>query len=88
MASTVVGTMFFYWKGKRLQKAACWAKIKEKPNREDHMGIDLKGRNFLTLLDFTPEEITYLLDYSAALKKKKQEGHLGRLLAGKNIVLF
>lgn len=52
------------------------------------MGIDLKGRNFLTLLDFTPEEITYLLDYSAALKKKKQEGHLGRLLAGKNIVLL
>ena len=33
--------------------------------------MDLKGRNFLTLKDFTPEEITYLLDLSAELKAKK-----------------
>ena len=32
------------------------------------MSINLKGRDFLTLLDFTPEEIQYLLDFSAELK--------------------
>ena len=52
------------------------------------MGIDLKGRSFLTLKDFTPEEINFMLDYAAALKKKKKEGRPGRLLAGKNIVLL
>ena len=38
--------------------------------------MDLKGRNFLTLKDFTKEEIEYLLDLSADLKKKKKEGVL------------
>lgn len=52
------------------------------------MGIDLKGRNFLTLLDFSPEEITFLLDYADALKQKKKDGYIGKLLAGKNIVLI
>jgi len=33
--------------------------------------MDLKGRDFLTLLDYTPEEIGYLLDLAAALKAKK-----------------
>ncbi len=36
--------------------------------------MDLKGRNFLTLKDFSPEEITYLLDLSADLKEKKKQG--------------
>ena len=36
--------------------------------------MDLKGRNFLTLKDFTPEEITYLLDLSAEVKEKKKKG--------------
>ena len=36
--------------------------------------MDLKGRNFLTLKDFTPEEITYLLDLAADLKEKKKTG--------------
>ena len=35
--------------------------------------MDLKGRNFLTLKDFTPEEITYLLDLSAELKEKNEK---------------
>ena len=35
--------------------------------------MDLKGRNFLTLKDFTPEEITYLLDLAADLKEKKKK---------------
>ena len=36
--------------------------------------MNLKGRNFLTLKDFTPEEIQYLLDLSADLKDKKKKG--------------
>ena len=36
--------------------------------------MDLKGRNFLRLKDFTPEEITYLLDLSAEVKEKKKKG--------------
>lgn len=52
------------------------------------MSVSLTGRNFLTLKDFTPEEINYLLDYSAALKAKKKAGHPGHLLENKNIVLI
>ena len=36
--------------------------------------MNLKGRNFLTLKDFTPEEITYMIDLAADLKAKKKEG--------------
>ena len=36
--------------------------------------MNLIGRNFLTLKDFTPEEITYLLDLAADLKEKKKQG--------------
>ena len=35
--------------------------------------VDLKGRNFLKLLDFTQEEILYLIDLAADLKKKKKD---------------
>ncbi|MDO4288156.1 MAG: ornithine carbamoyltransferase [Eubacterium sp.] len=52
------------------------------------MGISLKGRHFLTLKDYTPEEINYLLDLAAELKAKKKRGERGDLLAGKNIVLL
>ena len=50
--------------------------------------INLKGRNFLTLLDYTPEEIRYLLDLSHELKEKKKNGVPHRYLEGKNIVLL
>ena len=50
--------------------------------------IDLRGRNFLTLLDYTPEEIRYLLDLSKDLKDKKRNGVEHRYLKGKNIVLL
>ena len=40
--------------------------------------INLKGRNFLTLLDYTPEEIRYLLDLSHELKEKKKYGRSSR----------
>lgn len=50
--------------------------------------MNLKGRSFLTLKDFTPEEILYLLDLSAELKAKKKQGITGNSLAGKNIALI
>ena len=50
--------------------------------------IDLKGRHFLKLLDFTPEEITGLLDYAAELKTQKKQGIPHRILEGKNIALL
>ena len=46
------------------------------------MPINLKGRSFLTLKDFTTEEIQYLLDLSASLKGKKRAGTRGSALAG------
>ena len=49
---------------------------------------DLRGRNFLTLLDYTPEEIRYLLDLSKELKDKKRNGIEHKYLKGKNIVLL
>jgi len=52
------------------------------------MAINLKGRNFLTLMDFTPEEIRYMLDLAHELKAKKKSGIKGRTLEGKNIVLL
>ncbi|SNS79088.1 ornithine carbamoyltransferase [Anaerovirgula multivorans] len=52
------------------------------------MPVNLKGRNFLTLKHFTPQEIRYLLDLSRDLKTKKRMGVKGNLLEGKNIVLL
>ena len=52
------------------------------------MGINLKGRSFLTLMDFTPEEIRYLLDLSHDLKAKKRAGVRQEILRGKNVVLL
>ncbi len=50
--------------------------------------LSLKGKSFLTLLDFTPEEITDLLDLSAELKTQKKQGIPHRLCEGKNIALI
>ena len=50
--------------------------------------MNLKGRDFLKLLDYTPEEITYLLDLAAELKAKKKAGIPHRLHEGKNIALI
>lgn len=52
------------------------------------MPINLKGRHFLTLLDFTPEEIQYLLDLSITLKDDFRKGKRNRLLDGKSIALL
>lgn len=50
--------------------------------------MDLKGRNFLTLKDFTPEEITYLLDLAADFKEKKKNGVGVDRYRGKNVALI
>ena len=50
--------------------------------------MDLKGRDFLTLLDYTPAEIGYLLDLAAELKAKKKAGVLHDVLRGKNVALI
>ena len=50
--------------------------------------INLKGRDFLKLLDFSPEEIEYLIDLAAELKAKKKSGIPHKLCEGKNIALI
>ena len=50
--------------------------------------MDLKNRDFLKLLDYTPEEIDYLLFLAADLKQKKKNGEPHRLCEGKNIALI
>ncbi len=52
------------------------------------MGVNLRGRHFLKLLDFTPAEIEYLIDLSADFKRMKRAGIPHRYLEGKNIVLL
>lgn len=50
--------------------------------------MDLKGRHFLKLLDYTPEEIEYLVDLAAELKRMKKAGILVDTLRGKNVALI
>ena len=50
--------------------------------------MDLKGRDFLKLLDYTSEEIVYLLDLAAELKEKKKKGTPVDTLRGKNVALI
>ena len=50
--------------------------------------MNLKGRDFLKLLDYTPEEIADLIDFAAELKAKKKAGEAHRLCEGKNIALI
>ena len=52
------------------------------------MAVNLKGRSFLTLMDFSPEEIRYLLDLAKDLKSKKRAGIKSEMLKGKNICLL
>ncbi len=50
--------------------------------------MNLQGRSYLKLLDYTPEEIRYLIDLSAELKAKKKKGEPHDVLKGKNIALI
>ena len=52
------------------------------------MGINIRGRSFLTLLDFTPDEINYLLDLASEFKRMKNNGIEHKWLPGKQIVLL
>ena len=52
------------------------------------MAVNLKGRSFLTLMDFTPNEIRYLLDLAHDLKEYKRTGTVHQVLKGKSIVLL
>jgi len=52
------------------------------------MPVNLRGKHFLTLKDFSSDEIRYLLDLSADLKAKKRSGIIGDKLKGKNICLI
>ena len=50
--------------------------------------MDLKGKSFLKLLDFTSEEIEYLIDYASSLKQMKKQGVAHKICEGKNIALI
>lgn len=52
------------------------------------MAVNLKGRSFLTLMDFKPEEIRYMLDLAKDLKDQKRAGIRNEVLKGKNICLL
>ena len=52
------------------------------------MGVNLRGRSFLKLLDFTTEEIRYLLDLSKNLKDLKRAGVVHKTLEGKNVAIL
>ncbi len=55
---------------------------------KEEQEMNLKGRSFITLKDYTPEEIQYFIDLAAELKAKKKEGITGETLKGKNIALI
>ena len=50
--------------------------------------MNFKGKSFLKLLDFTPEEINYLIDSALELKNKKKNGVLHKYCEGKNVALI
>ena len=50
--------------------------------------VDLRGRDFLKLLDYTPEEINHLLKVAITLKKQKRNGESHRHLKGKQVALL
>ena len=52
------------------------------------MAVDLKGRSFLTLKDYTAEEIEYLVDLAAQLKEKKKKGIFDGRMLHKNVALI
>ncbi len=52
------------------------------------MAVNLRGKSFLTLMDFEPEEIRYLLDLAKDLKANARSGIRSNMLKGKNICLI
>src|SRR5215211_5009503 len=58
------------------------------PMSKTRAAVDLRGRHLLTLADYSPEELTYLLDLAADLKAAKREGREEQRLVGKEIALI
>ena len=52
------------------------------------MGVNIRGRSFLTLLDYTPQEINYLIDLAAEFKRLKAAGVEHKWLTDKQVVLL
>jgi ornithine carbamoyltransferase len=61
--------------------------LKEKREQGGRI-MDLKGRSFLKLMDYTPDEIRYLIDLAAELKRQKKQGIAHDTLKGRNIALI
>ena len=59
-----------------------------KKSKKEAIETSLRGKHLLTLLDFSPEEIRYLLKLSARLKREKKKGIFRPVLSGKNIALI
>ena len=57
-------------------------------NKGGYIMVDLRGKDFLKLLDFTEEEIRHLLNIAKELKQKKKEGIPHKYLEGKQIALI
>src|SRR5829696_5900817 len=58
------------------------------PMSKTRAAVDLRGRHLLTLADYSPEELTYLLDLAVDLKAAKRDGREARTLVGKAIALI
>src|SRR5215203_2066622 len=58
------------------------------PMSKTRAAVDLRGRHLLTLADYSPEELTYLLDLAVDLKAAKRDGREEQRLVGKEIVLI
>lgn len=71
-----------------LRKAADAGRVWQFVLRLEERKLDLTGRSFLKLMDFSPEEITYLIDLAAELKEKKKKGIPHEDCKGKNIALI
>ena len=71
-----------------LHSAPRESRLRPTTRKDRIMGVNLSGRSFLKLLDFTPQEITYLIDLAEDFKRLKRTGTPHRYLEGKNIVLL
>lgn len=60
----------------------------KRTNKKVGTVMNFEGKSFLKLLDFTPEEISGLIDLAANLKAKKKAGELVDVLKGKNIAII
>ena len=79
--------IYLLWHGTSPCCTACLPG-RQKEGKMNIQDSPVKGRDFLKLLDFTPAEITYLLDLAADLKARKKAGELTEWFRGRNIALI